>query len=426
MMMKSVKNNVKLKDRPGFETLGMRNLYRALYPFFHCKCEFPEEITCSDEPTVFIANHYSVFGPISFILSVPFVHCAWMNEDLVTPEKTEGAVYQGVKEVFPYLKPRFIRKICSFLSGHVCSVMLHFGCIPIDRNDAGKLIGTLRKSVQTLQDGNNILIFPEKGDPGFSLTSVTEFYEGFATLGAYYQRKNGKRLRFCPVYIDEQHHIIRSGEPEYYDCTERNMREENERISHALHDRIAEMAACSHGEEKEQRTPKRIGLMHLCNVLRILMLIPLLIVMHSPSGTVTLALYLLSHVLLAGFSTAVGTVPATNHSSCMISHFISILTDLCVLIHFRANRWHDFLTVGLILNGLVFLIMNIYVYLKERKCAGTSYFDSVSVSMIGFVNLLLITNVRLTRAMLHTVLLFSTIFLTLSTVSGVMFNRRLL
>ena len=115
MMMKSVKNNVKLKDRPGFETLGMRNLYRALYPFFHCKCEFPEEITCSDEPTVFIANHYSVFGPISFILSVPFVHCAWMNEDLVTPEKTEGAVYQGVKEVFPFLKPRFIRKICSFL-----------------------------------------------------------------------------------------------------------------------------------------------------------------------------------------------------------------------------------------------------------------------------------------------------------------------
>ena len=204
------------------------------------------------------------------------------------------------------------------------------------------------------------------------------------------------------------------------------MREENERISHALHDRIAEMAACSHEEEKEQRTPKRIGLMHLCNVLRILMLIPLLIVMHSPSGTVTLALYLLSHVLLAGFSTAVGTVPATNHISCMISHFISILTDLCVLIHFRANRWHDFLTVGLILNGLVFLIMNIYVYLKERKCAGTSYFDSVSVSMIGFVNLLLITNVRLTRAMLHTVLLFSAIFLTLSTVSGVMFNRRLL
>ena len=84
----------------------------------------------------------------------------------------------------------------------------------MSRDEPGKMIHTIRKSIEVLKEGNNILIFPETGIPEYSLTSVTDFYSGFASLGAFFQKKTGKPLCFCPVYIDELHHIIRSGEPD--------------------------------------------------------------------------------------------------------------------------------------------------------------------------------------------------------------------
>ena len=74
---------LKYKERPGFDTRTMRWLYRVLYPFFHCRVNLPAELRDSEEPVVFIGNHYNVFGPVSFILSMPVVARAWINVELV-------------------------------------------------------------------------------------------------------------------------------------------------------------------------------------------------------------------------------------------------------------------------------------------------------------------------------------------------------
>ena len=70
---------LKYKERPGFDTRTMRWLYRVLYPFFHCRVNLPAELRDSEEPVVFIGNHYNVFGPVSFILSMPVVARAWRS-----------------------------------------------------------------------------------------------------------------------------------------------------------------------------------------------------------------------------------------------------------------------------------------------------------------------------------------------------------
>jgi hypothetical protein len=74
---------LKVKNRPGFETRTMRWVYRILYPYFHCRVSIPRELQESGEPVVFIANHYNVFGPVSMVLSLPFVSRAWINEELI-------------------------------------------------------------------------------------------------------------------------------------------------------------------------------------------------------------------------------------------------------------------------------------------------------------------------------------------------------
>ena len=266
---------VKLSKRLGFESFGMRLLFRILYPYFHCKCEIPEELAYGEQPVVFVANHYNVFGPVSFILSAPFISYSWVSEDLITPEKTEESLYPGLSNMLPYLREKHVRKLSRFFSRIVCGVLRRFGSIPVSRDEPGKMIRTIRKSIEVLTEGNNILIFPETGIPEYSLTSVTDFYSGFASLGAFYQKKTGKPLCFCPVYIDELHHIIRSGEPVYYDDNGKSIPEQAEAVSDTLRDRINDLAAASRGVEKQQRAPRRLGILHFCTILRMLAVIPI-------------------------------------------------------------------------------------------------------------------------------------------------------
>ena len=95
---------VRLKNRAGFGTKGMRWIYRILYPFFHCRVRIPPEMQESGEPVVFIANHYNVFGPISFVLSMPLVSHIWMNEELIDPESAAVSLRPGMKRLLPFLR----------------------------------------------------------------------------------------------------------------------------------------------------------------------------------------------------------------------------------------------------------------------------------------------------------------------------------
>ena len=87
---------IKLRKRSGFDTLGMRIIYHVLYFFFHCRATLPAFLKDDDEPVVFVANHYNVFGPVSFILSVPLPYGIWMNEDIINPESTAKTFAPGM------------------------------------------------------------------------------------------------------------------------------------------------------------------------------------------------------------------------------------------------------------------------------------------------------------------------------------------
>ena len=69
----------------------MRFLYRVLAPFFHCRVQIPKELQESGDPVVFIANHYNIFGPLSFVISVPLNYRIWINEELVEAESRPKA-----------------------------------------------------------------------------------------------------------------------------------------------------------------------------------------------------------------------------------------------------------------------------------------------------------------------------------------------
>jgi len=406
----------------------MRALYRALYPFFRCRVNIPKELADSGEPVVFIANHYNVFGPLSFMISMPAVTRFWGIEEMVNQESAAKAMDPGMRQMFPFLGDRQIAWLCEKLGTLAVRVLNNLGAIPVSREKPGKMLSTMRQSMAALEAGENLLIFPETGDPEYSLTSVTPFFSGFAALGRLYHRKTGKCLRFCPCYIDEQHHQIRLGEIVTWN-PEADPNEETERISDETNRIIREMAAENRGVEKTETKPARQTILFFTNLARFLLLIPLYIMMGLPNPGMVLTLYCVSQGLRILFNAVGSTFSASNRLSFRLAHEIGILTDLGMLIYLNnaavGRRGLVWLAAALGVNGLVITVSNLWAQFRFHRCAGTNYFDTVSANLLMAINLLLLLKIRLPGPIWGILLFAELITLAFSTGFSVAFNARI-
>ena len=422
---------VRMKQRPGFETRSMRWVYRILYPYFHCRVTLTDKLMESTEPVVFIANHYNVFGPPSFVLSMPFVSSIWLNEELISEESALENLRPTLRKMFPFVGRRAQDWLCRKAAWLASHVLTRFGAIPVDRKKPSKLISTMRQSIQTLEAGRNLLIFPEIGLPQYSLTSVTPFFPGFATLGRLYYRKTGKILRFCPCYIDEQHHRIRLGKMVAYNPEAEDINQEAERVSDELNLRIREMAAESRGlekkKEKENSTPVRRTILFFCNLLRFLLLIPLLTMLGLPNPRMIVVFYLISQGLRILFNAVCSTTySSSNRLSFLLSHAIGLVTDISVLGYLTAlNPRIRWLLFGMILNGAVILVSNVRELIRSRRCAGVNYFDTLSANLVLVVCLQQLLRIRLNPLALGALLAAALVFLAMSAGFAVAFNLRI-
>ena len=416
---------LKYKERPGFDTRTMRWLYRVLYPFFHCRVNLPAELRDSEEPVVFIGNHYNVFGPVSFILSMPVVARAWINVELVQEDTAGEALHSGMAKLLPFLGEKPRNWLCARIAHMGCGTLARLGVIPVDRNRPSTLISTMRQSLQALQEGQNLVIFPEVGLPEYSLTSVTPFFSGFAMLGQLYHRKTGKALRFCPCYIDEQHRRICIGEPVAWD-PEKEPKEETERVSEELNRRIRETADLNRGVRKEPENPARRILLLVCNLIRLGLLIPLSGILRGTDPGMILPLYCASQGIRILFNFAAHTYASTSRLSFLLSQGIGILTDLCLLAGPVSGtpllRW---LLYALAVNGAVILISNLAAAARYRRCAGPNFYDYLSADLRCAVLLLQLLKVPLPAPVLWIAVAAAMICLVFSAGFSLAFNGRI-
>ncbi|MBQ3706222.1 MAG: hypothetical protein II888_07180 [Clostridia bacterium] len=419
----------KTRQREGFRRRGMRWLYRVLRPFFHCRVKYPPGLEDSQDPVVFIANHYNVFGPLSFCISVSLEYQIWINSELVDERTASEGIHAGIRQILPFLSDAKITRICEKIVSLVLYALRNIGMIPVDRQDASKLLSTMRNSIAALQEGKNLLIFPETGIPEYSLTSVTPFFSGFATLGRLYHRKTGKCLRFVPCYIDEQHYQIRMGEPVIWN-PEEDPRVETERISDELNLCIREMAAENRGVEKEKNRPRPLyrTILFFCNLIRFLLLIPLTVALGISNRGMILPLYMISEGIRVLFN-AVCSVSyvATNRAPFLFSHTVGILTDLAMLIYLAGTGVNKlyWLVLALGLNGAAILVSNIIALSRFRRCSGLNYFDTLSANLLCVLVLRYLLQIRLTRLVSGALFLAVAVSLLFSTCFSLAFNARI-
>ena len=98
-----------------------------------------------------------------------------------------------------------------------------------------------------MQAGDNVLIFPETGEPskpgekGYSADNVGEMYTGFAMIGAMYYAKCGRLAAFVPVFANKRRRTLTIGHPVEYN-PQNGANEEKTRIVQTLLKTMRDMA----------------------------------------------------------------------------------------------------------------------------------------------------------------------------------------
>ena len=217
------------------QPLGIRCLMAVMRPFFHHTVKGTENIHPDDSnPLVFLCNHGEIYGPVAGMLFCPVPVRPWTISDIsIDPDEVAQYVYKYTFSQMKWLGPlRWpISKLCGPLS---VWAMKSVECVPVCRHKPRELTTTFRKSVEAMQAGDNLLIFPENPDadpnrPGYEHGRPGELFRGFTMLAQVYYARTGKCCRFVPMLAHKGMRTLSFGTEIDYD-PEKHPIEERDRV----------------------------------------------------------------------------------------------------------------------------------------------------------------------------------------------------
>ena len=108
--------------------------------------------------------------------------------------------------------PLFVRKaLARFIGWLSVTVMNQIESIPVYRGSPMKLRDTVRMSIEALEAGDNLLIFPESQDGIYERTGVGKISPGFLMLAEAYWKKTHKKMRMLPLYANKEARTVTFG-----------------------------------------------------------------------------------------------------------------------------------------------------------------------------------------------------------------------
>jgi len=160
-------------------------------------------------PCVFLCRHMDQSGVIGAYTSIntvlrPLVLDTFFSyEDAknhlknytFSEKKKKGKVFKAI--VAPICAKFFVRMVKSVEA------------IPVYRGKNGmRSITTIKESVRALENGDNIIIFPDFDYADKSEKQTGEIYKGFISIAKLYFRRNNERLKFVPVCLKEKRLVV--------------------------------------------------------------------------------------------------------------------------------------------------------------------------------------------------------------------------
>lgn len=148
-----------------------------------------------EKGSIILSNHEGTYSPLTLEIYAQFPIRFWgtseMNSGLKSTYRYLSYTYYHQKKHWNLFGARMFCLIAAPLSN-----LFYKGLKLISTYRDANFLKTIRESCAALNDGNNIVIFPEKSEQGY-FAELSGFYAGFVVLAKYCLKK-GVDL---PVYV---------------------------------------------------------------------------------------------------------------------------------------------------------------------------------------------------------------------------------
>ncbi len=193
-----------------------------------------------EEPIVYLCNHGELYGPVTGMLYCPGYTRPWTISELCCDAEEATAYVKRYTLKKVNWADRTKQRVARFLATNTMKLMQAVKSIPVFRHKPRELMTTFRKSVEALQQGANLLIFPEDPDtdpnsPGYKSGRPPTLFRGFPMLAQIYYNRTGKRCRFVPMLCYKAGRTVSFGTEIVYDPENDPIAERDRIVEEAYH-----------------------------------------------------------------------------------------------------------------------------------------------------------------------------------------------
>ena len=215
-------------------------IYRIVYglvKLFYPKTEVLGAENLPDDACIVVANHAKMNGPIVGQLYYPRKRLIWCAAQMQKLREVPAYAYQDFWSGKPG-SVRWLYKLLSYIIAplSVC-IFNNADVIPVYHDS--RVMNTFRQTVKALEEGTDIIIFPEKLEKENPI--LYAFQENFVDVAKLYYKRTGKKVAFVPMYLAPALRQAHIGSAVYFD-PDTPIREERTRICRQLHDAITDIA----------------------------------------------------------------------------------------------------------------------------------------------------------------------------------------
>ena len=187
-----------------FSKILFRPLYRA-------KVEsLIEELP---DKAIIVSIHAAKKGPMSIAVSYPKFSVMWGHHGMLGNYKERFYYLRNVLYIQKMHKNKFIATVKSLYEA-IFSIYIYKGIKVIGTYADMRLISTVNNSINVLDEGANVIIFPEDSSDGY-FDEIRSVFPGFVMLAETYYRKRGEDVPVIPAYISMNKKRFIVGEPKY-------------------------------------------------------------------------------------------------------------------------------------------------------------------------------------------------------------------
>ena len=215
-------------------------IYRILrwfvYLFYH-KTKVVGTENLPDEPCIIVGNHSQMNGPLVGELHFPGKHYVWCDGHMMHLKEVPAYAFHDFWSGKPKWTHWFYRILSYIIAPIAVCVFNNAHTIGVYRDQ--RIISTFKNTITKLNEGNNIIIFPEHYVDRNHI--ICDFQDRFIDVAKMYYRKTGKELSFVPMYIAPYLKTSYLGSPIRFNA-DASMEDERRRICEYLMDEITNIA----------------------------------------------------------------------------------------------------------------------------------------------------------------------------------------